>query len=262
MVKPQAPLGSGKARWTPRLERYEAQAIAMLTSWFESHPRAYVALSGGKDSAVCLHLAKRINPSVEAVFFDSGMEFPQTLRYVASLTQRWDVPLHVFDADPPLLDTLEVSGYWAHGVPKNDDVLDLYEAQIGTPLKAAQKVLGRASIYGLRQFESKGRAALLRSTRGLVTQRDWRGIVQQEYLAPIWQWDFTEVYAYVAQHGVPMNPLYEQQARLGIPLRRARVGSLINGWALEQGRWAVAHAVAPDLTRRVEARLPLLAELR
>ena len=37
---------------------------------------------------------------------------------------------------------------------------------------------------------------------------------------------------------------------------------MIDGWALDQGRWAIASAIAPSEARRIEARLPLLAELR
>jgi len=39
--------------------------------------KVYVAFSGGKDSQVLLHLIRSIYPDVEAVFFDTGVEFPE-----------------------------------------------------------------------------------------------------------------------------------------------------------------------------------------
>ena len=42
----------------------------------------YVSFSGGKDSTVLLDLARRIYPEVEAVFLDTGLEFPEIRSFV------------------------------------------------------------------------------------------------------------------------------------------------------------------------------------
>lgn len=44
----------------------------------------YVAFSGGKDSLVLLHLVRSIYPDVPAVFANTGIEFPEQVKFVRS----------------------------------------------------------------------------------------------------------------------------------------------------------------------------------
>lgn len=42
----------------------------------------YVAFSGGKDSTVLLHIVRQLYPDVEAVFVNTGLEYPEIQRFV------------------------------------------------------------------------------------------------------------------------------------------------------------------------------------
>lgn len=42
----------------------------------------YVSFSGGKDSTVLLHLVRKLYPEVEAVFVNTGLEYPEIQRFV------------------------------------------------------------------------------------------------------------------------------------------------------------------------------------
>jgi len=42
----------------------------------------FVSFSGGKDSTVLLHLVRRLYPDVPGVFFNTGVEFPETVEFV------------------------------------------------------------------------------------------------------------------------------------------------------------------------------------
>lgn len=44
----------------------------------------YVSFSGGKDSTVLLHIVRSLYPDVEAVFVDTGLEFPEIKSFVKS----------------------------------------------------------------------------------------------------------------------------------------------------------------------------------
>ncbi len=46
--------------------------------------QVYVSFSGGKDSTVLLDLARRIYPDIEAVFIDTGLEYPEIREFVKS----------------------------------------------------------------------------------------------------------------------------------------------------------------------------------
>jgi 3'-phosphoadenosine 5'-phosphosulfate sulfotransferase (PAPS reductase)/FAD synthetase len=47
---------------------------------------AYVAFSGGKDSSVLLHLVWSIDPTIPAVFSDTGLEMPEIRAFVKSVS--------------------------------------------------------------------------------------------------------------------------------------------------------------------------------
>ena len=103
--------------------RGPSTTTAALLTRIEEHLerwQGYVAFSGGKDSLVVLDLARRVEPQVPVVFFDSGLEYPQTYPYLEDLAARWRLNLRIIDADPPLLTLLTHGGRWDHHAPIRD----------------------------------------------------------------------------------------------------------------------------------------------
>lgn len=47
--------------------------------------QVYVAFSGGKDSTVLLHIVRSLYPKTKAVFFDTGLEYPETRQFVKTV---------------------------------------------------------------------------------------------------------------------------------------------------------------------------------
>jgi 3'-phosphoadenosine 5'-phosphosulfate sulfotransferase (PAPS reductase)/FAD synthetase len=45
--------------------------------------KVYISFSGGKDSLVLLHLVRSIYPEIEAIFVDTGLEYPEIKKFVA-----------------------------------------------------------------------------------------------------------------------------------------------------------------------------------
>lgn len=43
---------------------------------------AYISFSGGKDSTVLLHIARKVSPAITAVFCDTGLEYPEIREFV------------------------------------------------------------------------------------------------------------------------------------------------------------------------------------
>ena len=57
----------------------------------------YVAFSGGRDSTVLLHLVRELYPEVPAVFFDTGLEFPEIRQFVKTFSNvEWIKPKFTF----------------------------------------------------------------------------------------------------------------------------------------------------------------------
>lgn len=65
------------------LERKINITITRIIEWYQRHDgQVYVSFSGGKDSTVLLDLARRIYPDIEAVFVDTGLEYPEIREFV------------------------------------------------------------------------------------------------------------------------------------------------------------------------------------
>ncbi|MGM9683151.1 MAG: phosphoadenosine phosphosulfate reductase family protein [Eubacteriales bacterium] len=46
--------------------------------------QVYISFSGGKDSTVLMHIARQIYPEIEAVFVNTGLEYPEIQKFVKS----------------------------------------------------------------------------------------------------------------------------------------------------------------------------------
>ena len=56
-----------------------------IREWYDHHDgQVYVSFSGGKDSSVLLSIAREIYPDIEAVFVNTGLEYPEIQQFVKS----------------------------------------------------------------------------------------------------------------------------------------------------------------------------------
>jgi len=65
------------------LERKIQVAQLRIMEWYERwEGKVYISFSGGKDSTVLLDLARRMYPDIDAVFVDTGLEYPEIRAFV------------------------------------------------------------------------------------------------------------------------------------------------------------------------------------
>lgn len=262
-MKIDAPLGSGLAKRPSALTLARVDdAITLLDTWLAEHSRARVSWSGGKDSTIVVWLAKQARPTIPVCFFNSGAEYPQNEAYIEALAARWDLNLHVYPAQPDAVTVFENAGGWTLHSRANHGRDDLMAALIERPAAAANAEHGANIVYGIRADESAERRALLAPRRGVVERRSRSGDLLEQFVAPIWNWSVVDVESFAGTNGIPLNPLYAQMKRLGMPEKRRRVGPVLNSAVFDTGAWAYSRALAPDLCRRIEGRLPRLAEFR
>jgi phosphoadenosine phosphosulfate reductase len=245
-----------------------------LRAHLDAH-EGYVAFSGGKDSLVALHLAVQVDPRVPVAFFDSGLEFPETLDYIDQLATDWRLNLHVIPARLTALEVMAGNGAWDHRA-RVRSMPDLHKVLITEPVATAHERFGDGEIWGVRSQESKGRAAayanalrahqcqcpeLCDATRararhgGRIARVD--GTVAY---GPVWDWKTDEIWGHIHRHQLPVNPVYDKLTRAGAPEEFLRVSAMLDGNRLTEGRLTWLRRGWPTLYAELAMILPRLGE--
>lgn len=66
-------------------EKIQKTAARILEWYAHFDGKVYVSFSGGKDSTVLLHMARKLFPDIEAVFVDTGLEYPEIREFVKTV---------------------------------------------------------------------------------------------------------------------------------------------------------------------------------
>lgn len=256
----------GSGAYRPLLDRIAAH--------LERHD-GFVSWSGGKDSTVVVDLARQVDPNVPVVFFDSGLQFPETVQYLEDTARAWRLNFTVVPAEPDLLTVMVALGGFDHHAPDRSLGVELSELMITGPAATAHLRHGPGSLWGVRSQESHGRAMLYRQHLAAHTrahQHDSRAVVRAEYggtvqrvdgtvsYGPIWDWQPDQVFEYLAGRGIEPNPLYRKLAKLGVPAGHIRVDSMIDASKLSNGHLAFLRKGWPELFAQLETALPRITE--
>ena len=66
------------------LEQKMEKTKQLIKEWYEYWKgEVYVSFSGGKDSTVLLNIAREVFPNIEAVYIDTGLEYPEIKKAIA-----------------------------------------------------------------------------------------------------------------------------------------------------------------------------------
>ena len=158
-----------------------------------------LSTSFGAQSAVMLHLATRIAPSIPVVFVDTGYLFTETYLFADLLTRRLGINLKVYRAvESPAWIEARHGRLWekgAEGIAAYNQI-----AKVEPMQKALSELGARAWLAGLRRVQS--------STRGnlpVVAVQDGRVKIH-----PIVDWTDREVHRYLTENDLPYHPLWEK----------------------------------------------------
>lgn len=107
--------------------------------------QVYVSFSGGKDSTVLLHIARQVYPDVEAVFVNTGLEYPEIQQFVKTFDNVTILrPKMGFD---------EVIKKYGYPIIGKEISQNIYEARSNPKSRAATKFSSNSNYvkkYGLR----------------------------------------------------------------------------------------------------------------
>ena len=261
---------------------YEA-AIARIRACFTDYEHVIVNVSGGKDSTALMHLALEVAEDLgklplDVRFFDEELLDPESLAYMARVSQRDDVTMHWYCV--PLLHTVssdsrgswvcwEPGVAWAREMPAGA-ITDIPGWGMDTinagPLESVFGV-GGASPYALRALygddlssvcvlvgvrvqEAFNRRRGIFFSRGFITHNK-----SYVYAKPIYDWETDDVWRYILNNGFDVSAHYANLRKVGISLHHQRVAAWGNVSTRETG---ILSGLYPDFWERAIRRMPEL----
>ena len=177
-----------------------------------------VACSFGKDSIVVLHMALKYNPNIKVVFNNTGVEFPETIKYKEMIVKKWKLNL---------IETKPIKTFWEcidkYGIPqvrnkgKNRTPKCCYYCKEKPALNSYKEHNIIAVLTGLMACESRNRKLLMIRYENSIDSKDKIGFCGQRYYAktqglwkihPIAYWLEEDIWDYTKENKIPINPVY------------------------------------------------------
>ncbi|MCH8025956.1 MAG: phosphoadenylyl-sulfate reductase [Chloroflexi bacterium] len=185
------------ARWSAQLEDQSPQEI-LRWSVDRFFPDLTVACSfGGPSGMVLLDMISQIEPRTEVFYLDTDFLFPETLETRDKAIERYGIKPVAYKTE--LTPERQAAEYGEELWLSNPDLCcDLRKVEPNVRALAGK----RAWVTGIRRDQGKSRGD------APVVQWDEKfGLVK---VLPLVSWLEADVWAYIAKHDVPYNPLHDR----------------------------------------------------
>lgn len=191
----------------PFAEKFLQTQGIIAKNLHEHWGKAAVSWSGGKDSTLVLYLVRQLAPNVDVVFNNTGIEYPETVRFIHNLAATWNLNLIETTPKKTFWKCAEEFGY--PGGSKRGTVHCCYYLK-EKPTLDQIRVHGWEAVFdGLTATESWTRMFNARDRGTCYFKKHWK----VQVVHPILYWTEEEVFGFFESEGIPNNPLYSQGAR-------------------------------------------------
>lgn len=181
-------IGLGPAELARESARLEAAGASETIRWAQQRFGAGVALACSFQDCVIVDLALKVAPRLEVVFLDTEFHFPETLRFVELIRDRYQLNLTVTHPSAS-------ADAWPCGSAEccqRRKVEPLFQALAGKS----------AWITGLKRSD-----AATRTTTEVVAWDERREMVK---INPLASWTDGDIAAYISANHLPVHPLLAQ----------------------------------------------------
>lgn len=215
------------------------------------HKKPYIACSTGKDSLVMLHLIYEIDPGVDVMFHDSGVELPESYEQIKKIEENWGIDLKIVKSPVNVLQRYKEKDGIFHG--GNADIA--FSEAMGKPIKEwAQKGGYDLAFIGLRQEESTPRRIML-CKHG---QYFYCKTYEIHECFPLSFWKKEDVWAYIFAHHPLENlihPAYYKDRLVKDP-GDIRISWYCDPTAARFGQFLWLKMYYPDIFRKLKDMFP------
>jgi phosphoadenosine phosphosulfate reductase len=222
-----------------------------------NHSKPYIAFSTGKDSLCMLDMVYGINPDVDVMFHDSGVELPESYDQIKRIEDNWGIALHIVKNPHDTFELMHKYNDIELGNPsfRSDPVgkLALFE-----PIRKWNKENNfDLAFIGLRKAESKRRRMML-CTHGNYFYCKSNGIYE---CFPLSEWKSEDVWAYIFTHYPLENlihPAYYKDKMVKDP-GKLRVSWWCDTNMATNGQFVWLKYYYPELWNKLKSEFPEVA---
>lgn len=158
--------------------------------------QAVASTSFGLQAAVMLKLISEHAPKMPVIFVDTGYNFPETYRYIDTLTELLDINLKYYS---PLYTAAQQEARWGKRWEQGPEELAEYGKinKVEPMNRALQELNATVWLSGLRRSQSKTRANRDYNEQQAGTIKSY----------PILDWPDIQVEHFIKQNNLPSHPL-------------------------------------------------------
>jgi phosphoadenosine phosphosulfate reductase len=241
----------------PAFRRRISASLALVEQAGQVMRRPYISMSFGKDSTVMTHLLLTVLPDAPVIYIDCGTfdEWPDTPRVKTEFLARYPCRL-IEITGSSIIDYYRQAGIAytqeAEETPAARRAQRAYGASLGRLIaQEAQRLNCDGGFIGMRR-ESANRQRLFNQCGPLYFAQER----QLWTCCPLAAWSARDVWAYIVQHDLPYNELYDIHPR-GREL--ARNGAMLGTRLAGQGRLAWLKQMYPAWWNLFVAEFPEIA---
>lgn len=250
---------------------------------FDCFPRIYVSFSGGKDSAVMLHMvmdeAIKRGRKVGVLFVDLEGQYKLTIEYIQAMYDLYRDHIEPYWVALPIVLRNAVSQYeprWICWEPGKEDVwirrppemaitdqnfFPFYryamEFEEFVPAFGHWYSQGKlcACFVGIRADESLNRYRTIVRSKSKFEGKGWTTWCGETLynIYPIYDWRTQDVWVYNSRFGKPYNRLYDRMHQAGLTIHQMRICQPY-GDDQRKGLW-LFHVIEPETWARIVARV-------
>jgi phosphoadenosine phosphosulfate reductase len=177
----------------------EGKPPQLILRWAveQYHPRLTMATAFGAEGCCLIHMLADIEPGVRIFNLDTGYQFPETLELRERIKERYGIEVELIQPDLTVVE---------------------YEAEHRGPLYVLQpdRCCHDRKIVPLRRAIAGYDAWISAIRKDQTNHRAQAGVVQWDgkfglvKVNPLLNWTKRDVWAFIAKHDVPYNPLHDQ----------------------------------------------------
>lgn len=250
---------------------------------FDCFPRIYVSFSGGKDSAVMLHMvmdeAIKRGRKVGVLFVDLEGQYKLTIEYIQAMYDLYRDHIEPYWVALPIVLRNAVSQYeprWICWEPGKEDVwirkppemaitdqnfFPFYryamEFEEFVPAFGHWYSQGKlcACFVGIRADESLNRYRTIVRSKSKFEDKPWTTWCGETLynIYPIYDWRTQDVWVYNSRFNKPYNRLYDRMHQAGLTIHQMRICQPY-GDDQRKGLW-LFHVIEPETWARIVARV-------